>query len=294
MFNTGIYVVLERAMMDDILKEQGFQQTGCVTSGCAVEVGNMLGVQQMVGGSIGKLGNMYTVSARIIDVETGTVLKSANYDHIGGIEQLGMMGMNQVALKLLGIQIDVNSQSTSKMAPITSYKDNKNQTKQIPSSKNTTVLKQYNNQKSHNYGLFIGGIATENRVAINSNIRIYKNLGMGIIISGNNMTSGHSVTNYLPYISIEPKNYSEIWSSSFLLGLTYTQIDLQSKGIDFLYDNSSFIAYSLNLRIGLIGMSFLAGVIENIYINDNIDGTSEISDTSYEFFPGLSFNIYLY
>ena len=108
------------------------------------------------------------------------------------------------------------------------------------------------------------------------------------------MTSGHSVTNYLPYISIEPKNYSEIWSSSFLLGLTYTQIDLQSKGIDFLYDNSLFIAYSLNLRIGLIGMSFLAGVIENIYINDNIDGTSEISDTFYGFFPGLSFNIYLY
>ena len=161
-------------------------------------------------------------------------------------------------------------------------------------SKYTTVLKQYNNRKSHNYGLFIGGIATENRLAINSNIRIYKNLGMGIIISGNNTTSGHSVTNYLPYISIEPKNYSEFWSSSFLLGLTYAKIDLQSEGIDFLYDNSSFMAYSLNLRVGFIGMSFLAGIIENIYISDHIDGISEISNTIYEFFPGLSFNYYLY
>ena len=29
-FNTGIYVVLERGKMDEVLKEQGFQQTGCV------------------------------------------------------------------------------------------------------------------------------------------------------------------------------------------------------------------------------------------------------------------------
>jgi len=56
MFNTGIYIVLERGKMDEVLKEQGFQQTGCVTSECAVEVGNMLGVQQMIGGSIGKVG----------------------------------------------------------------------------------------------------------------------------------------------------------------------------------------------------------------------------------------------
>ena len=88
MFKTGVYIVLERGKMDEVLKEQGFQQSGCVTSECAVEVGNMLGVQQMIGGSIGKVGNIYTVSARVIDVQTGEVLKSANYDHIGDIGQL--------------------------------------------------------------------------------------------------------------------------------------------------------------------------------------------------------------
>ena len=102
LFNTGSYNVLERAMMDDILKEQGFQQTGCATSECAVEVGNMLGVQQMVGGSIGKVGNIYTVSARIIDVETGKVLKSANYDHKGDIGQLLIKGMKYLAYDLTG------------------------------------------------------------------------------------------------------------------------------------------------------------------------------------------------
>ena len=37
MFNTGIYIVLERGKMDEVLKEQGFQQTGCTTSECAGE-----------------------------------------------------------------------------------------------------------------------------------------------------------------------------------------------------------------------------------------------------------------
>jgi TolB-like protein len=96
MFKTGIYIVLERGKMDEVLKEQGFQQTGCISSECAVEVGNMLGVQQMVAGSIGKVGTVYTVSARIFDVQTGKILKSANYDHIGDIGQLLLKGMREV------------------------------------------------------------------------------------------------------------------------------------------------------------------------------------------------------
>jgi len=107
LFKTGVYIVLERGKMDDVLKEQGFQQTGCVTSECAVEVGNMLGVQQMVGGSIGKVGNIYTISARIIDVVTGEVLKSAKYDNVNNIETLLTQGMQEIALKLVGNEFEL-------------------------------------------------------------------------------------------------------------------------------------------------------------------------------------------
>tara|TARA_B100001013_G_scaffold201301_1_gene121944 strand:- start:347 stop:1339 length:993 start_codon:yes stop_codon:yes gene_type:complete len=293
----GNFKVVERSKIDEILSEQKFQMSGCVDE-CLIEVGKILGASKIVIGSIGMVGNTYTISARMVDAETGEIENAFSYDSKYNIDLLLTNGMKEVALRLIDPKanniISSTNIKTTQPQVKKATQDNPKMKTDYSTSKNTTVLKQYYNQKSHNYGLFIGGIATENRGAINSNIRIYKNLGMGIIISGNNMTSGHSVTNYLPYISIEPKNYSEIWSSSFLLGLTYTQIDLQSKGIDFLYDNSLFIAYSLNLRIGLIGMSFLAGVIENLYINDKIDGTSEISNTSYEFFPGLSFNIYLY
>ena len=102
MFKTGVYIVLDRGTMDDVLKEQQFSLSGCVTSECAVEIGNMLGVQKMIGGSIGKVGNIYTISARIIDVATGKVLKSAKYDNIDNIETLLTQGMQEIALKLVG------------------------------------------------------------------------------------------------------------------------------------------------------------------------------------------------
>ena len=50
---TDAYIIVERGMMQDILKEQGFQQTGCTSAECAVEVGAMLGVQKMISGSFG-------------------------------------------------------------------------------------------------------------------------------------------------------------------------------------------------------------------------------------------------
>ena len=58
--NTNVFHVLEREQMDEILGEQGFQQSGCVSDECAVEVGQLIGVQLMVAGSIGKIGNLYT------------------------------------------------------------------------------------------------------------------------------------------------------------------------------------------------------------------------------------------
>ena len=101
-FKTGSYVVLERGKMDEVLSEQGFQQSGvCESSECAVEVGRLLGVQQMVAGSIGKVGTVYTVSARIFDVETGEIINSANYDHIGDIGQLLVKGMRKVVSQLV-------------------------------------------------------------------------------------------------------------------------------------------------------------------------------------------------
>ena len=99
---TNKYIVVERGAMKEILKEQGFQQSGCISNECIVEVGALLGVQQMVGGSIGKIGNLYSISARIIDIETGEIIAVTDYDYEGNIGNLLKYGMKSVVLELVG------------------------------------------------------------------------------------------------------------------------------------------------------------------------------------------------
>lgn len=70
--------VMERSQMSDILREQSFQKSGaCDSSECAVQTGKLLGVDLVVVGSIGKFGSAYTLSARVVKVQTGEVVYSS-------------------------------------------------------------------------------------------------------------------------------------------------------------------------------------------------------------------------
>jgi curli biogenesis system outer membrane secretion channel CsgG len=59
MIQGGKYKVLERRRMSDILTEQGFQQTGsCAGTNCEVQIGQLLGVNRILAGSLGKVGSI--------------------------------------------------------------------------------------------------------------------------------------------------------------------------------------------------------------------------------------------
>ena len=115
MIELSDYIVVERANIDKILKEQKFQHSGCTDSECAVEIGQLLNADITVIGTAGKVGSTYTLQTRIINVESGEALKSADYTHKGEIDELLSEGVEYVAHKLLGIpyQKKIKSKSSS-------------------------------------------------------------------------------------------------------------------------------------------------------------------------------------
>jgi len=144
LIKTNKFDVMERDMMEEILEEQAIQLTGlCDEASCLVEVGKMISVKQMVGGSIGKIGNIYSMQVRLVDVETGKVLKTVEEDYHGSIELLLTNVTPRVARKLAGLTeegffdfgagnndlyvesqpegaiIYINSQPTGKITPAT-------------------------------------------------------------------------------------------------------------------------------------------------------------------------------
>ncbi len=101
--NTNAVILVERNQMQEILEEQGFQQSGCTTAECAAEVGALLGVQFMVSGAIGKIGNSYTIDAKMFSVETGATEKTVSKTYKGEVDGL-ITEIEITAWDLVGLQ----------------------------------------------------------------------------------------------------------------------------------------------------------------------------------------------
>lgn len=99
LMKTRSFKVIERAQVEEILKEQGINQSGCVDATCIVEAGKLLGAQIMVAGAVDKIGQTYSVSARLVDVETSQMLLTDHIDHKGEIDGL-LQKMRELAQAL--------------------------------------------------------------------------------------------------------------------------------------------------------------------------------------------------
>ncbi|MCD6578183.1 hypothetical protein J7L48_01770 [bacterium] len=73
MINSGYFTVLERGAINSILKEVDFQQSGCTSAECAVQIGKVLAVRKMIVGSVSKLGKKYFIALRMVDVESSQI-----------------------------------------------------------------------------------------------------------------------------------------------------------------------------------------------------------------------------
>ncbi|GAK49244.1 hypothetical protein U14_00464 [Candidatus Moduliflexus flocculans] len=96
----GNYMVIERGMLEELLKEQQLQLTGAVDSETAVEIGKLVGAKLVVIGSIVKTGSVYTINSRFIDVETG-IAKVGQNIRGQGEDQISNM-VHQLALIIAG------------------------------------------------------------------------------------------------------------------------------------------------------------------------------------------------
>ncbi|MDY6968106.1 MAG: CsgG/HfaB family protein [Spirochaetota bacterium] len=72
LYKTDVFQILERDQMEEILKEQGFQMSGCIDTSCAVEIGKILSADLVVMASLNKLGS-YTVTVKFVNVREGNL-----------------------------------------------------------------------------------------------------------------------------------------------------------------------------------------------------------------------------
>ena len=101
--NTGRAILVDRNSMNEIMQEQGYTAVECSSEECAAEVGAMLGVQFMINGAIGKLGDTYTIDAKMFEVATGAAAKTKNTTYIGKVDGL-ITEIEILAWEMMGLE----------------------------------------------------------------------------------------------------------------------------------------------------------------------------------------------
>jgi len=71
--NDDVFAVVDRQQLDAIRSELNFQWSGEVSDASAQEIGEMLGAQSIVSGSITTIGSVYRIQVRAIEVKTAKV-----------------------------------------------------------------------------------------------------------------------------------------------------------------------------------------------------------------------------
>jgi TolB-like protein len=71
---TGVYSMKERLSLDKLISEQKLVLTGLINEQTAAEIGKFYGVQGIVIGNVMKFGTKYIITARLVEVNTASIL----------------------------------------------------------------------------------------------------------------------------------------------------------------------------------------------------------------------------
>jgi TolB-like protein len=102
------YTVIDRESTQALLEEAELQLSGLVDPESVVDVGRMLGVRKLMVGTIGELGQLYVITMRIIDVQTGEIERVVTEEFVGVMEDLRrpVRVAVQKLLEIEGIEVD--------------------------------------------------------------------------------------------------------------------------------------------------------------------------------------------
>ncbi|MCX7822635.1 MAG: FlgO family outer membrane protein [Syntrophobacterales bacterium] len=86
--DSGRFSIVERSLLEKVMKELELGQSGIVEEGKAREIGKMVGAGAILTGSVSRLGNTMRIDIRLIDVESGKIMAAANEITEGDLQSL--------------------------------------------------------------------------------------------------------------------------------------------------------------------------------------------------------------
>ena len=107
LLQTGAFDIVEQSQINSVIKQQGFQSSGLTNDSDAIKVGEILNAKYIIVGSVSKLQTLYSVSTRLINIETGKIEKA---EQIMAADETSLLSnMQLLAVKVAGVNINRSS-----------------------------------------------------------------------------------------------------------------------------------------------------------------------------------------
>jgi hypothetical protein len=111
--NTGKYTIVERSLLDKVMKEQAFSNTDVVDESQATELGRLAGANKVVLSVVTLVGGRNMLSVKVIDVQTATIDQQKT-KIVSSNELLDVV--EPLTLELLGEEVTPTTTTTSGQA----------------------------------------------------------------------------------------------------------------------------------------------------------------------------------
>ena len=99
----GVFIMVEQHQVYDVLEKYNYDRPECATRACAIEMGRLVGVKNVITGSFVSSGDSSSVQAELIMVRDDSTKFSSAGQHIGEID--GLIPHIQIAaLQLSGVK----------------------------------------------------------------------------------------------------------------------------------------------------------------------------------------------
>ena len=99
----GVFIMVEQHQVYDVLEKYNYDRPECATRACAIEMGRLVGVKNVITGSFVSSGDSSSVQAELIMVRDDSTKFSSAGQHVGEID--GLIPHIQIAaLQLSGVK----------------------------------------------------------------------------------------------------------------------------------------------------------------------------------------------
>ena len=99
----GVFIMVEQNQVYDVLEKYNYDRPECTTRACAIEIGRLVGVKNVITGSFAGSGDSSSVQAELIIVRSDSTQFSSAGQHVGKID--GLIPHVQIAaLQLSGMK----------------------------------------------------------------------------------------------------------------------------------------------------------------------------------------------